>query len=270
MARDLAETLRAGREDLAGLRGELSAIKSLILKAAEWHEEDHPRASDGRFGDKPGVHGGAGGAAATAARPRTSKARAAKRVAKLDRFTNAAVRRKVLHGLRNEKQLSDAIDGHNLPDSEPADVAFGVTPEGELLTHPGATREFLARREAAVKLLRDVEAHGGARQFHSASALEAIRKAEEVVAAPLHFFEVKSLVTQKGAGAVHMSAKARRRKEAWEERYAAPFHTVAFDDRRGHKHSGHRLYYRRGVGSVRLSAMEKVADFDELMARAGG
>src|SRR5262249_33494480 len=27
----------------------------------EWHEEDHPRAEDGRFGDKPGEHGGQGG-----------------------------------------------------------------------------------------------------------------------------------------------------------------------------------------------------------------
>jgi hypothetical protein len=64
--------------------------------------------------------------------------------------------------------------------------------------------------------------------------------------------------------------KARRRKERWEERYAAPFHTVAFDDRKGRKFSGHRLYYRRGVGSVRLSAMEKMADFGELLGKLGG
>jgi hypothetical protein len=107
-------------------------------------------------------------------------------------------------------------------------------------------------------------------KFHSESARAAIARARETAAAPLVFFECKTLIVQQGAGAVHMSAKARRRKEAWVEKYGAEFVTVTFNDRRGHKHSGHRLYYRRGVGSAKLSAMEKVNSFDDLMAQAVG
>jgi hypothetical protein len=61
-----------------------------------------------------------------------------------------------------------------------------------------------------------------------------------------------------------------RRKRRWEQRYGAAFHTVAFDDRRGKKYSGHRLYFRHGVGSCTLAHLEKVADFDGILARIGG
>jgi hypothetical protein len=60
------------------------------------------------------------------------------------------------------------------------------------------------------------------------------------------------------------------RKERWEKMYAAPFSTVVFDDRKGKKHSGHRLHWKAGVGSVSLPQMEKVDDFDHLLTRALG
>jgi hypothetical protein len=63
-----------------------------------------------------------------------------------------------------------------------------------------------------------------------------------------------------------MSAAARRRKERWTSRYAAPFSTVCFDDRRGRKFSGTRLYYRAGVGSTTLGKMRPAADFEALLA----
>ena len=191
----------------------------------------------------------------------------AKRVARLERFANVAVRRRVLHGLRNEAELAKAIDGHNLPDSEPADVVLLAGPAGELVTDAGRVKDFLRRREAAVAFLRRWRREPG----QGPNALALHDKARALVEDhTLIFFECKTLIVQQGAGAVHMSAKARRRKERWEERFSAPFFTVAFDDRRGHKHSGHRLYYRRGVGSAKLSAMEKVNSFDDLMAQAVG
>jgi hypothetical protein len=180
------------------------------------------------------------------------------------------VRRRVLHGLRNEGQMAKAITAHNLPDSEPADVVWAISPEGELLEQAEDVKAFLARREAAVKLLADLGQHGDEARFHGRHAHEAIARAREIVAAPLVFFECKTLITQQGPGAIHMSRKARQRKEEWSRRYGAEFWTVAFDDRRGHKHSGHRLYARRGVGSARLAAMDRAADFGELMAKIEG
>jgi hypothetical protein len=85
----------------------------------------------------------------------------------------------------------------------------------------------------------------------------------------LHFVECKTLIVQK-AGKIRMSRRARKRKERWAVKYRADFHTVAFDDRRGRKHSGTRLNYRRGVGSARLADLRRAADFDELLALATG
>jgi hypothetical protein len=190
-----------------------------------------------------------------------------KPVARLERYTSLAVCRKVLHGLRNKGELAVALDVHNLPDSESADVVLLADPQGEIIADPQRVKDHLRRREAAVDLLRRWAREPG----NGPNAWALYEKARALVEGyTLHFFEVKTLVTQAGAGAVHMSDNARLRKERWEELYAAPFHTVAFDDRRGHKHSGHRRYYRRGVGSVKLSAMERVADFSDLLGKLGG
>ncbi len=177
------------------------------------------------------------------------------------------MRRRVLHGLRNEAELAAALGAHNLPDSEPADVVLLADPRGEIIADPQRVKDFLRRRESAVTFLRRWARDPG--QGENARAL--YEKARSLVEDyTLHFFEVKTLIVQRGAGAIHMSAAAVRRKDRWSERYAAPFHTVAFDDRRGQKHSGHRLYYRRGVGSAKLADMQRAADFGDLLTKAGG
>jgi hypothetical protein len=69
---------------------------------------------------------------------------------------------------------------------------------------------------------------------------------------------------------IRMSARAVARKRKWSERYAADFHTVAFDDRRGRKASGNRLYYKAGVGTARLGDMEPADDFEDVLLKATG
>jgi hypothetical protein len=181
---------------------------------------------------------------------------APKVVRRLMRFTSAAVRRRVLRGLRTEREFSEAIGGHNLPDSEPADALWMMGPGGEIVTDPEHIRAHMRLREDAVRRLSRL-----------AEGPEADRL-REFLSVPLHLFEIKTLVTQSGPGSVHMSKQARARKERWEARYAAPFHTIAVDLRRGRKHSGHTVYYKPGVGSARLSDMEKVGGFDEALSRA--
>jgi hypothetical protein len=196
---------------------------------------------------RPGSGAAAGGSEAAEASPRRPPKPRGKRQGRLARFRSPAVRRRVLHGLRNEAELAAALSAHNLPDSEPADVVLLADPQGEIITDPQRVKDHLRRREIAVDFLRRWEREPG----RGPNAWDLYEKARSLVEDfTLHFFEVKTLIVQRGAGAVHMSSAAVSRKNRWSERYAAPFHTVAFDDRRGHKHSGHRLYYRRGVGSA--------------------
>src|SRR5262249_37572060 len=86
-----------------------------------------------------------------------------KHVSRLSRVVNRAVRNRVLHGLRNEGQLAEAVGGFNLPDSEPADVLLVYDiGTGQFLDLSGkdisgmpAHRGFLAVREHAVRTLRE-------------------------------------------------------------------------------------------------------------------
>jgi hypothetical protein len=227
-----------------------------------------PSAKEGRHQQsRPGSGHAAGGSEAEETPPRRPPKPRGKRQGRLARFRSPAVRRRVLHGLRNEAELATALGAHNLPDSEPADVVLLADPQGEIIADPQRVKDHLRRREVAVDFLRRWEREPG----YGPNAWEMYEKARSLVEDyTLHFFEVKTLIVQQGAGAVHMSSAAVGRKRRWEERYAAPFHTVAFDDRRGHKHSGHRLYYRRGVGSAKLADMQRAADFGDLLTKAGG
>src|SRR5262245_37258991 len=91
-----------------------------------WDASKHPRGGDlhypGRFSHSQGS-----GATAEAAPKRPTRPRA-KHVSRLDRYRSPAVRRRVLHGLRNEAEFAHATGGHNLPDPEPADVMIVVSP----------------------------------------------------------------------------------------------------------------------------------------------
>jgi hypothetical protein len=82
----------------------------------------------------------------------------------------------------------------------------------------------------------------------------------EALTATVVFAEVKTKWTS-ASDTIAMSRKATNRKLKWEQRYQGEFHTVVFDDRRGHKFTGSRLYFKRGVGTAQLSAMMKAADF---------
>lgn len=82
------------------------------------------------------------------------------------------------------------------------------------------------------------------------------------IAGRLHGIEVKTFVDNK-ASKVTMSTDALRRKRAWRRRHTATIHTVVIDDRdlvRVDLFSGHKVYYRRGVGSFRLDSMTPVED----------
>jgi hypothetical protein len=181
--------------------------------------------------------------------------RGGKKGGRLARIRDQGRRRRVLAGYRAEAELASAVEGLQWPDSEAQDVTLLIDPGGELITDLERVQDHLRIRADVVKRLRE----GGLAPDYE-------RRARDWLAAHrLYLFEVKALLTQVGAGQIRMSAKAAARKERTEGRYAAPFWTVAVDNRRGGKFSGHRLYLRRGVGSARLAEMDKVADFNDLL-----
>jgi hypothetical protein len=180
-----------------------------------------------------------------------------KSVRRLMRFTSAAVRRRVLHGLRSERQLAEALGALNLPDSEAADVVFLVGPGGEVITDHKAVLSALRVREDALR-----RAKGLTPEERTAAGLDA------VLSSTLAFYEVKTLRTSK-RDSVYMSGRARARKAGWEKRYAAPFFTVVVDDRRGKKFSGNRVYVARGARSFKLADMTPVASLGDVLGELG-
>jgi hypothetical protein len=82
--------------------------------------------------------------------------------------------------------------------------------------------------------------------------------------------ELKTLTHGKN-DKITMTSGALARKEAWEKQNDSQMHTVALDHRdrfEGGKnatlHSGHEIYYKRGVGSFRIGTMYKAKDETEL------
>jgi hypothetical protein len=224
-----------------------------------------PRDEHGRCLPKGSAGASKPGAAAPAppsgtpkpAPPKTARAKP-KRVARLERFTSPAVRRRILHALRNEGQLADAVGGLNLPDSEPADVVVLVTPGGEMVTNRDTVLSHLRQREDALKRLARAPGGPQAEQLRAWLQGHALR-----------FLEVKSLLTT-ARDSVRMSAGAVARKKRWERRYGARFSTVIMDDRRGKKHSGSRLHFYGGVGNIKLADAEAVADFNGIADKIMG
>jgi hypothetical protein len=92
---------------------------------------------------------------------------------------------------------------------------------------------------------------------------------------PFEAIEVKTLLVS-ARHSVHMSREARARKERWSAKYAAGFHVVALDRRKGRKHSGHEVHLARGElsGTHHLRDMEKVSDLagvlDRILPGQGG
>jgi hypothetical protein len=189
------------------------------------------------------------------------KARApSKQLKAATKYRDAARRRRVIKAVRNEGELATAIQGHNLPDSEPADVVHILDATGKPVTDPEAVKYALKVREAAVKALKLPNLHPRQREAY-----------EHVLAQPAHFFEVKTLLTT-AKDEVHMSKAAMKRKERWMSKYGITFHTVALDDRKGKKHSGHRVYViPNAFGStVKLADMQKADSLAAVMDHATG
>ncbi|HEY1191542.1 MAG TPA: hypothetical protein VGE74_28175, partial [Gemmata sp.] len=196
---------------------------------------------------------------ASAPAPKTVRVRAPKhpQTAAAQKVVSVAHRRRVIAALKSEAELSTAIQGHNLPDSEPADVVHILDPEGKPVTDPEHVRKTLRQRAQAVEALRSGAYPGTGAPLTA----EARAGFEKVMAQPAHFFEVKTLLTSP-RDVVRMSKKAMARKERWVAKYGITFHTVAIDQRQGSKHSGHRVYVIPNAfsGTVRLDQMQKAPD----------
>lgn len=256
----LTEPDGAAREDRSGLvkktitvhRGNSTYQTTVMVKPEDAEHVSHARAG----ADTPTP----GPAAKPAPRPVPRRAAKGKEGKAAARYTSHARRRRVIHAVRNEGELATAIGGYNLPDSEPADVAYidldeigpDYRPTGNKIRFADNRdfRSFLRHREMLVRRMRDrrTPPEEAARIQHVLETLQ-----------PLHFFEVKTLLTAQ-AGAVHMSKEARKKKEGWVRRYHAHFHLVALDDRRGGKYSGHRFHFLPDQldGTTRLETMTKV------------
>src|SRR5262245_38764550 len=103
-------THELARYALALARRVLTRLHRDSLLKEGWHEEDHPRASDGRFGTKPGEHTGT-------RKPPVPKVTPNKQHQAARRFRNVARRRRVVAAVKVEGELATAIGGINLPDS---------------------------------------------------------------------------------------------------------------------------------------------------------
>jgi hypothetical protein len=136
----------------------------------------------------------------------------------------------VIAAVKREGELAEAVGGYNLPDSEPADVVVARDAEGKPVRTSEHLKRILASRQEAVRTLT-----------RRTSSTEAREAAQRVLELPCFLLEVKTLLVAE-QGVVHISGKALRRKERWEQKYAASFSVVAVDDRKGTKHSGHRVY----------------------------
>lgn len=201
-----------------------------------------------------------------AARAKAKKAAtrdAAKHVRAAGAYVDQARRRRVLKAVKNEKELSDAIGGFNLPDSEPADVVLIHDHNGNLITDHKRIKQQLLSRAAAVASLATGKAHfvglfSGRIHASDRDLTDDQREhCERTLAQVAHFIEVKTLLTS-AKGEVRMNKKALARKLAWEKKYHVLFHTVVLDDRKGAKHSGHRVHWTPDVGStLKLANMHR-------------
>jgi hypothetical protein len=176
------------------------------------------------------------------------------------RFRNIARRRRVIAAVKREGELAEAIRGVQLPDSEPADVIYAEDVHGQPITTLPGIKHALGQREIAVRTLASPRTSSTARAA-----------AERLLGQPFELIEVKTLLTAPGS-AVRMSAAARARKERWEKKYGAGFSVVAIDDRRGSKHSGHRVHVVPGelAGTFRLDQMTRAGDLSEVLRHIRG
>lgn len=178
--------------------------------------------------------------------------------------------RRIKAAHKREKELADAIGGFNLLDSEPADVAYmpevdaGGRRTGKGISYTSALfRQQLSRRAKMVERMKDESVPQADRD-----AIQKLLEQDQ----PLVFFEVKTLLKSK-RDEVRINPAALKAKEAWSEKYHALFHVVIVDDRKGKKHSGHRVHVQpqdQTVGKVhKLAGSTKLPTMGDVLKHAG-
>lgn len=125
-----------------------------------------------------------------------------------------------------------------------------------LISHKPSTAKMQQHAESNET---DVKAMVGGETTGDNAAMDVVVKS----GSQLHGVEVKTLLHNSN-DKITMHPPSRRRKEAWARKNNAVVHTVVLDDRKGRANSGHRLYYRRGVGAFRLEKMTKVTSAKHL------
>jgi hypothetical protein len=243
--------LRDAARQLARRAGTLD----MLLKGG-WDEARHPRASDGRFGDVAGEHGGGdqGGGKPSGKPASGSKARP-KSVSLLGRLRSPMRRRRIISALRSESDMAEATSAYNVPDSGAFDCLYLQDADGKAVTGRENIRRFLEARAHASRIVS-----------RQGSTPEAKRAAERVLSLAAHAFELKTLLVSPKSE-VRMGKKARERKWRYAERYGLTPHLVAVDKRRGSKHSGHTVHVSVGElsPSHRLADMDKVDGYASLI-----
>jgi hypothetical protein len=213
---------------------------------------------------------GEGGRATTPkAADKAKKAEACKKLAPAAKKKDVAKSRRIKKAHKIELEFSDAVEGANLPDSEPADVVHahvGYGKDTKKVTDPKAVKGMLAQRARAVKVIQGdwSDERFATENLTDERKAQYVEWAEKTLGQPIHFFEVKTL--QKASqNRVRNTAKALERKMDWEQRYFVFFHTVIVDERKGKKNSGHRVYVAPYTAkkTVRLDECEKAGDFQQ-------
>jgi hypothetical protein len=252
--------------------GEVVAKATAAEKAAIRGEGGRAATTGGK------ANGGGGRGTAPAVHPdvrrrieRAQKRTWTKSVTAAGMVVDVARSRRVKAAHKRELELAEAIGGFNLPDSEPADVmhvpelaADGSRTGRPLKLTSREARKLLADRAKMVVRMNSPETPERDREL--------IRHLLEV-RQPVTFFEVKTLL-KRNESKVSISREALAKKERWEAKYHARFNLVVVDDRKGHKHSGHRVYVQPEGESLskthRLEHQRKVGSMADVLAAATG
>jgi hypothetical protein len=128
----------------------------------------------------------------------------------------------VIAAVKREGELSTAIHGTNLPDSEPADVVLARDPDGKPITDHGAVKQLLADREQGLRWAKhpppelidpDSKPEFMARlnpqtramlRAHYAQDVAQRERVARAMKSEVHLIEVKTLLTS-AKHAVHMN-----------------------------------------------------------------
>ncbi len=185
----------------------------------------------------------------------SAKRQAPKEVRMANRFRDVARRRRVLAGLKSEKELATGIGAHHGPDSEPWDVLHIADPLGNVITDPQHIKQALFVRAQAVERLKQPDVDEGQRAF-----------LQKILDTPAHAIEAKTLL-KTARNYAQMNPKALAAKKAWAEKHGVSFHTVVFDKRKGKKHSGHTVYVAPNTlaPTTNLASMQKVGNLGDVL-----